>query len=1010
MSEQIPSSQRLANLVVSSRVARWQWRVLLALAILGVLAGSWVLRSVRQQKAPRAILPDISSLVPAKWRREVERFAKVNRDFGFDRAVIIAVKAPHQQDVLSSEMIAFNQALTRALKKMPAVERVISLPSSLSIRVKKQTMVVKKLFPDKLSHYTSEAAKQLRSSLPRDPLFRGSLISPDGRVALTICLLQKDLGSKGHLAFAKDLFQVMDEIGGLAPEARIGLSGQPMVEALMIRALKRESPWLYPMAAACFLFFLLCLMRSWRVLVWWSLWSIASGTWLALLLWFLFAQIHVAMWLVPFLWFWVGLAWSVEFVVAERLSRVDYQAARRYVRSLRVGLLSAGVLMAAGSLAWGAWGWAIVAETALVSVLSLFVLSLFAWMLWPRPPGTSRERAASASYPSAFMQEPPTPLTGEAKVLWQLEGDGVARWLYQSRRLWMMGTLVLLIIAGMGLRHLSWGRQLQGFLPKLGLLAQGESIVRQHFGGETPLLIRLVGDLRHPAVLRGLDRASRLMEVDEQISHPQSIAGLIRHLHSIMKGSPRIPNERKQISALWVLLEGQPALASLLRNEGKDGILQARVRLTSLLEERGLVDRIDRYLQAIPRRAQRVDLRKLPVAMRRALVQKRALWVAEGVGIWSRREGGGALDRTIQARLATDLLPFIEQAQAAAWRVSSSYRLRVALQLYLASEGCDIELTPELRKKVLTSLAAALPKGGEISLAIVNTAMRRALQGSSAASDKDGLRYASRAIVGLLIAQARAFQREKMLDAVLSVLKAQPGFLGSSLGQRLSLGGKVAAKLLKELEAPLYVVQDPNWFRTDRGKPLVRVIHTGLHRFWLPMAQGAKAMIWPTLGAFAILVLLLVGLLFRSMGEAWKVLWPLGATTLAVLGMMGWFQIPLDLFTLLLLFTVLLFCLFLFVRLRYASRSVRRSLQAGMPLFGQRIAPLMAASTQQVVLFLAPLSFLCFSVIPMLFEVGMLWGMGMVFALWMGVGTLFADLGAGLRHVPSSEMPEDTTD
>jgi hypothetical protein len=380
--------------------------------------------------------------------------------------------------------------------------------------------------------------------------------------------------------------------------------------------------------------------------------------------------------------------------------------------------------------------------------------------------------------------------------------------------------------------------------------------------------------------------------------------------------------------------------------------------------------------------------------------------VAEGVALWSRRLGGPALEADIEARLATVLLSAIQDAITSVGSVHSVPRLRTVLQQYLQSEGCDIELSPTLREKVLAAWMADLPKGREITASLVEGAMRRALVGSEAARDKDGIRYATNAVVQLLLAQSRAFQREQLLDRVLREVKAQPGFLHSALGERLSAGGTQAAALLLALEAELFVVQDPHWFRADRGAVVVRVTHTGLHRFWLPMIEMARSLIGPLFGGMVLLVWLLVWLLWRSALDAWKVVWPLVTTTAVVMGWMGWLGIPLDIWTMLLLFTVLLFCIFGWVRLRYAGRAVRRGLSRGLPLSGPRIAPVVAAFTQQMILFLTPLSFLCFSVIPVLFEVGWMFGVGMFFAVWLGIGTLFSDL----KPIPRAGIASETSD
>lgn len=156
-----------------------------------------------------------------------------------------------------------------------------------------------------------------------------------------------------------------------------------------------------------------------------------------------------------------------------------------------------------------------------------------------------------------------------------------------------------------------------------------------------------------------------------------------------------------------MLLEGRPTLlATLLRKEGRDGILQARLRLEGRLSDLDLNARIDGYLDAIPRRVEPVVWEKLSLEQRRVLMRERARWVAEGIMVLESAFGGTSVGCRYRGA-PCDILSSIEEAQRADWSVSSSYRLRMLLQRYLQSEGCDIELHRALQEKVLEAWVSA---------------------------------------------------------------------------------------------------------------------------------------------------------------------------------------------------------------------------------------------------------------------------------------------------------------
>lgn len=280
--------------------------------------------------------------------------------------------------------------------------------------------------------------------------------------------------------------------------------------------------------------------------------------------------------------------------------------------------------------------------------------------------------------------------------------------------------------------------------------------------------------------------------------------------------------------------------------------------------------------------------------------------------------------------------------------------------------------------------------------------MRRALAGSEAAGDKDGIRYATASVVQKLVAQSQAFQREQLVDRVYEKMKARPDFLRSAFGEACRQLESVLLRCCERWKQSCLLCK----IRIGFGRMGVEVVRLDTHgaaSFLAADDRGVGNLIWPLFGGMVLWVWWLVWLLWRSGVDAWKVVWPLVLTALVLMGWMGWLGIPLDGVTLLLWFTVLLFCIFGWVRLRYASRAVRRALAQDRPLSGMRIAPVVAALTQQTILFLTPLLFLCFSVIPVLFEVGWMFGVGMFFAVRMGIGTLFSDLGRAQRPGISPE-------
>ena len=972
------------------RIAPWQWGLLFLLAILGAWGAKGLAKNGHLAVSPLRL--------PESLVRMGSQMGKVNRAFGFDRTVIVALEAPPKQDALSKEMVALNQALTKEITRLDGIARVVSLASSLSIRMEQQTMVVRRLFPEKPEAYTAEVAKALRAQLKSDPLFRGSLLSPNQRIALVIAVLQENQDAKGRKRIIEGILKALEKTRGLAPDTQIGFVGMPAVEVLLQQDLQREAPWLYPMAIASFLFVLLCLLRSWSALLWWFLWSLGGGSaaWVALS--WIFGGWHPAMGFVLLWWLWIGIAWAIDHAVTRRLARRDVVAARSYMRGLRLALMQASLIASAGSLAWAAWGWPIMSDLALASTVGILLLSASAWLLWPRPYETRRqeEREASLSQQRESKALALREEIAQSKTLREaqekaLSSDPLAAWMMRSASLWGMGIALLLALCLGGLGHLRYGAVLERYLPHGGYLWQGERMMREAFGGATPLIIRFRGDLRHPLVLKAIERLGRTLETQKGIAHPQSIAVLIRHLHSMMKGSPRIPDEREQISALWVLLEGQPALASLLRDQGRDGILQARLQLLDPLRQAALEQALQESLALLPRQAEAVKLATLSAEEKKSLFSQRLEWVWTGIQLWLQRHSGLLIDDRAKARLMPALQHVLEHAQDAYPPPRSLFKLKQALLHYLKSEGCDIEINPSQQQQAFDAVFAAFAKGTAPRPDALQAILAQSLHSSPAAKDRDGLRLAVKAILRIHRDLARNIERDALLRRVLRESARLPHFLQTPLGRTLQQGRQAASPRLSELSAEITELQNQRWYRLDRGKTLIHVESTGLHSLWFAMAKQAHSLLWPLLGAFFLMILLISFLLFRDLHDTLWLFFSLLATTFALLGLIGWFGFAFDLATLLFFFTSLFFAAFLLARLRLFGRLLRQQLQHDGFLHLPLMTTALSSTFQQLLLFLTPLAFLCFSVFPTLFALGCLFSLGTLLAFFTGLLGLLAD-------------------
>lgn len=157
----------------------YRWRLPLS-ALIGLVALYF---------APRANFVDINNDLSAWVSKDTDEYRTYERfidEFGGTRNLIVAVRG----DVFTTAGLSFIDDATRAIERIPLVERVYSLSTANIIRILPATaeddggIEVTPLVGTRAG--SAEQAAEARRDALADPLLRGDLVSADGRVTAIV--------------------------------------------------------------------------------------------------------------------------------------------------------------------------------------------------------------------------------------------------------------------------------------------------------------------------------------------------------------------------------------------------------------------------------------------------------------------------------------------------------------------------------------------------------------------------------------------------------------------------------------------------------------------------------------------------------------------------------------------------------------------------------------------------------------------------------------------------------
>jgi len=815
---------------------------------------------------------DVLRFLP-KSNPQVGFFYDVNQKFGALHVAMVGIEA---KDVFTKEFITRLGRTTQYLQdEVKGVHRVLSLTSVADfslIKGKEGGLQTGQLIDTQHLPKTQEGWKVLRTRVMSKRHIVGQFVNRSGTAAVILCFLSP----KGNV---NNIVQrVKKAVRKNFPSSKIYWGGTPFISSYIFAVTERDLRRLTPWAVAVIVVITLLVFRDPVGVLLAFVATIFGGLVAFSAMKLTGEKLNLVLGSMPVILFAVGSAYGIHYLVRYYHLRKDHSteaAVAGAFREVGPAILAAGLTTMAGFLSFLAMDVDPMRKFGIFTALGIGAALLAALAVVPAIlalTGRTRKEVDADSWLKHAM------------------GSGSA-WAQQHR--W----LVILILVSGGTVGFYYSLRVKLAVETSSFFTKGsepdlaDHFFHDQFGGSIYTQLYIKADLDDPTVLREIRRISEIIEKQKLVSTVQSVAIPYSLVNEAMVELHRIPDQRKQVQTLASYVLSDPSSRQLMTMNRKEALVHIKVTTSE-------AERINRFIATVRRILKKevapfyvaVNLTaSTPVKEKRIAEKALAAQTTDHLLAILLRSGV-TLPAEARTNLARNLNRALAQGRFHATKADVE-TVANKVRRYLRSKECVLALpAPGPKGDPAKALAAALANLGPAAKDDAkDDAGAKALAG--VVSKEDALTLVATA--DPYLADAWKLQESKSL--VHAALQ--------SVGLTRSRISKTVQKQIRVALLDLKVrrVAVPGSVATKAGiigeKIPMHVVLTGMPVLYQGMSKSVQANQIKSLIISGILVLLVIGLVFRSVRAALVGILPAGMTLMMLFGFMGFKGLYLDMST-----------------------------------------------------------------------------------------------------------------
>ncbi len=488
-------------------------------------------------------------------------FNRIGREYGGNLMVLVAVKT---DDVFTYPVLKLLKELDEKYREIKGVNSVTSLINMVDIKDTGYGIEVSNLINKEDIPNNKEELKRLKDYVMSKELYRGKIISNDGKTTIIICRLSQDANK---VEVAKRIKDVSKEI---KRNYKLYFTGYPMEMAEMNKFLLSDLKVLIPIVIIVIIAVLYISFRTIRGVLLPLTIVVISTVWTMGIMGYTGTELSVMSNIIPVILLGLGTAYGIHFIARYyediTVEENKFDDIKKSIKHIGIPILLTALTTIAGFLSFlGAYITAI-SEFGIFTALGVLFAVILSLTFLPAVLAISKvKHGAVSTGKSHFLKEFMKLLSG---------------FVYKNKKIIVIVTFSIFIASIFAIPNIKTQTQILDFFPKNSGIRKAEKIIDESFGGSTPIQIVIKGDIKNPAVLKTIDYVEKYLKTLPHVFNPQSISDLICEMNYIVNGHKIIPSTRDEVANLLFLLEGQDILEQMVNKDYSEAIIQATINTT----------------------------------------------------------------------------------------------------------------------------------------------------------------------------------------------------------------------------------------------------------------------------------------------------------------------------------------------------------------------------------------------------------------------------------------------
>ncbi len=527
------------------------------------------------------INPDIVNSLP-KSDSVVARFNYIGKKYSATSLAVVVVE--NQNGVFNKETLKNIKDLTDKFKNVDGVNFVTSLTSVLDIKKTENGLEIARLIDEYNLPQTDDEINKVKDYAMSKKLYKGRLISEDGKFTAIVCRLNED---KDKNEVSRELKKIVDDSN---LKEKTYLNGVPFQLMYIYEYILKDLLLLTPLIILVISISLFLSFRNLRgVLL--PVISVAMGIiWSMGLMSIFGVMLSPISDAIPVVLYAIGSSYGI-YIINKFRDTVTNKGTKKEdaVEALsEVGLavVLSGVTMFVGFIAF--------VFSAYLNIISEFGIFMALGVVF--------NLFISMTFIPSLLTLMPVPKVRRKKS----EGGFLERWLgklahicIHKRKTVLIGSSIIVLLTLIGIPMIKNNIDILNYFRPNSAIRKSAAVMNKEFGGSVPVQIIVRGDIQDPKVLNEMKKFQEYLDNQKDIKNSQSVADFIEEMNDCMGEGKKIPDNRDKVANLWFLIEGEDLIKQLVNDDKTEAIIQASLVNVDTKRYHEIDKDLDEYISKI---------------------------------------------------------------------------------------------------------------------------------------------------------------------------------------------------------------------------------------------------------------------------------------------------------------------------------------------------------------------------------------------------------------------------